>query len=310
MPVAILDFGTNTFNLLIAEQAGSRFRVLYDGKQPVKLGKGGINKKVITPEAMERGFAAIEAHMQTIRKLGATEIHAYATSAMRNAENGQEFARLIEKKFGFSTHIIDGEEEAALIYGGIRESVDFGDETAMIIDIGGGSNEFIICNADGILWKRSFELGMARIIEMFGISDPIKPREVSDIEGLYAYELKPLLEAVDRYRPTMMVGASGTFDTLAAMAAHRFGIGLSEQTSSVVIAPEYYHDIHLALLHSTAEERLNMPGMEPVRVEMIVPATIFINFVYHTSNLESITQSRYALKEGVMARLIAEKNTS
>lgn len=307
MPVAILDFGTNTFNLLIAEQTGSGFRVLYDGKQPVKLGKGGINKKVITPDAMERGFAAIQAHMQTIRKHDATEIHAYATSAMRNAENGQEFASLIEQKFGFSTHIIDGEEEAALIYGGIRESVDFGDETAMIIDIGGGSNEFIICNADGILWKHSFELGMARIIEMFGISDPITPREVSDIESYYAHALKPLLEEVDRYRPTMMVGASGTFDTLAAMAAHRFGIGLSEKTSSVVIAPEYYREIHLALLHSTMEERRNMPGMEPVRVEMIVPATIFINFVYHSSNLESITQSRYALKEGVMARLIAYK---
>lgn len=308
MPVAILDFGTNTFNLLIAGQAGSGFRVLYDGKQAVKLGKSGINKKVITPEAMERGFAAIGAHMQTIKKHGATEIHAYATSAMRNAENGKEFARLIEQKFGFSTHIIDGEEEAALIYGGIRESVDFGDETAMIVDIGGGSNEFIICNADGILWKRSFELGMARIIEMFTISDPITPREVSDIEAYYAHELKPLMEEMARYHPTMMVGASGTFDTLAAMAAHRFGIGTGAQNASVVIAPEYYREIHLALLHSTAEGRRNMPGMEPVRVEMIVPATIFINFIYHNSNLASITQSRYALKEGVMARLVADKD--
>jgi exopolyphosphatase/guanosine-5'-triphosphate,3'-diphosphate pyrophosphatase len=307
MPVAILDFGTNTFNLLIAEQAGSGFRVLYDGKQPVKLGKGGINKKVITPDAMERGLAAIRAHMQTISKFGATEIHAYATSAMRNAENGRAFAAMIEEEFGFTTHIIDGEEEAALIYGGIRESVDFGDATAIILDIGGGSNEFIICNADGILWKQSFELGMARIIEMFHLSDPVRPREVSDIEAYYAQALKPLLEAVDRYRPSMLVGASGTFDTLAAMAAYRFGISAGEKSASVVIAPEYYREIHRSLLHSTTEERLNMPGMEPVRVEMIVPATIFINFVYHSCQLESITQSRYALKEGVMARLTGEK---
>ncbi|MDF1572266.1 MAG: hypothetical protein P1P82_11690 [Bacteroidales bacterium] len=325
MPVAILDFGTNTFNLLIAEQTGSGFRVLYDGKQPVKLGKGGINKRTITPEAMERGFAAIGAHMQTIRKYDAGEIHAYATSAMRNADNGREFAAMIEKRFGFRTHIIDGEEEAALIYGGIRESVDFGDATAMILDIGGGSNEFIICNTGGIRWKRSFELGMARIIEMFRISDPITPHEISNIETYYAHALKPLMDEVDRYRPTMLVGASGTFDTLAAMAAYRFGIGTgnvssvhmaahrfgigAEGASSVQIAPEFYREIHQALLHSTAEERLNMPGMEPVRVEMIVPATIFINFVYHSCQLESITQSRYALKEGVMARLVAGKNT-
>jgi len=307
MPVAILDFGTNTFNLLIAEQVDSGFRIRFDGKQPVKLGKGGINKRMLTPEAMERGFAAIRAHMQTISKSGATEIHAYATSAMRNADNGREFAAMIEQEFGFATHIIDGDEEAALIYGGIRESVDFGDATAMILDIGGGSNEFIICNADGILWKRSFELGMARIIEMFRISDPITPSEVSGIETYYAQALKPLMEQVDRHRPTMLVGASGTFDTLAAMAGYRFGISAGEKTSSVVIAPEYYREIHLALLHSTSEERLNMPGMEPVRVEMIVPATIFINFVYRSCQLESITQSRFALKEGVMARLVAEK---
>ena len=109
MPTAILDFGTNTFNLLIAEQSGSGFRVIYDGKQPVKLGKGGINKRMITPDAMERGFTAIQHHMQTIKKYGAGEIHAYATSAMRNAENGKAFAAMIEEKFGFSTHIIGGE---------------------------------------------------------------------------------------------------------------------------------------------------------------------------------------------------------
>lgn len=342
MPVAILDFGTNTFNLLIAEQVDSGFRVLYDGKQAVKLGKDGINKGMLTPEAMERGFAAIQAHMQTIRKHGAVEIHAYATSAMRNTANGQEFAGMIEERFGFRTQIIGGEEEAALIYGGIRESVDFGSATAMILDIGGGSNEFIICNAEGILWKHSFELGMARIIEKFHLSDPVTSNQVADLESYYAQELELLNAQAERYRPTMLVGASGTFDTLAAMAIHRFGIGdkgaLSvhmsphrfgisteeassvnmaphrfgigdEGASSVRIAPEFYREIHQALLHSTTEERMNMPGMEPVRVEMIVPATIFINFVYHSCQLESITQSRYALKEGVMARLIADKNS-
>ena len=306
MPVAILDFGTNTFNLLIATQEGSGFRVLYDGKQPVKLGKGGIGKRILTREAMERGFSAIQQHMHTIKKHGANEIHAYATSAMRNADNGQEFADLIDQKFGFRTHIINGEEEAALIYGGIRESVDFGDETAMILDIGGGSNEFIICNSEGILWKHSFELGMARIIEQFNISDPITPQEVSEIETYYAQELELLKERAEQYRPTMLVGASGTFDTLAAMASYRYGIKTGG-ASSVSIAPEIYRELHHALLNSTTEERLNMPGMEPVRVEMIVPATIFINFVYHSCGLKSITQSRYALKEGVMARLVAGK---
>lgn len=304
MRAAILDFGTNTFNLLIAEKSGDSFRVLYDGKEGVKLGKGGINKKIIAPEAMERGFTAIARHMQTIDSFGVDEIHAYATSAMRNAENGEEFARAIKDKFGFSTNIISGEEEAALIYGGIKESVDFGTETAMILDIGGGSNEFIICNSEGILWKHSFELGMARIIERFSISDPIKENEIKEIENYFDLELDLLKSKVEKYRPTLMIGASGSFDTLAAMAKIRFGNTLEENMTSFQIPNEQLKEMHKLLLNSTYEERLKIPGMEEVRVEMIVPASIFINFVYNSFGLTSLKQSGYALKEGAMARLV------
>ena len=304
MPIAILDFGTNTFNLLIAEKNGKSFNVLYDGKEPVKLGKGGINNGLITPEAMERGLIAISNHMRTIESFGATEIHAFATSAMRNAANGKEFVQQVKERFGFRTRIIDGDEEAALIYGGIRESVGFGDETTMIMDIGGGSIEFIICNGEGIFWKRSFELGMARIIEKFTVSDPITEKEIAAIEKYYESELTALFDQAERYQPSLLVGASGTFDTLAAMATHRFGLRSPGNSSSMEIALAHFREMHGLLLRSTAEERLKMPGMEPVRVEMIVPAVIFINFVLNTCSLRSLVQSRYALKEGVMARLI------
>lgn len=304
MTAAILDFGTNTFNLLIAEPSGNTFRVLYSGKEAVKLGRGGIHKNTITPEAMERGLHAISRHMETIRKYGATEIRAFATSAMRNASNGKVFAGMIRERFGFDTRIISGSEEAELIYEGIMASVDVGNRTAMIMDIGGGSNEFIICNAERILWRHSFELGMARIIEQFTVSEPITPEEIRAIEDHYDRALQPLFREAATFKPTLLIGASGTFDTLAAMAAHRFGITAAEGASNVPVDPDHYRRLHQLLLTSTAEERLKMPGMEPVRVEMIVPATIFINFVFNRCGLTSIIQSQYALKEGVMARLV------
>ncbi|HKK62753.1 MAG TPA: hypothetical protein VJ951_09340, partial [Bacteroidales bacterium] len=186
---AILDFGTNTFNLLIAKKSESGFETLYSGKEAVKLGKGGINNQFITDEAMARGMQAIGRHMQTIEKYGADSIRAYATSAFRNARNGQAFANNIEKQFGFATQIIDGKEEAELIYKGIRASVYIGAENVMILDIGGGSNEFIICNNEGILWKHSYDLGMARIIEKFTISDPIKKEEIVLLEEYFESEL-------------------------------------------------------------------------------------------------------------------------
>jgi len=304
MPVAILDFGTNTFNLLIAEKSDNGFRVLYDGKQGVKLGRGGINKRSITEDAMERGFSAIEKHMETIRKFGVTEIYAYGTSAMRNAENGVEFSEKIFDKFGFRTNIISGEEEAALIYEGIKASVDFGSDTVLILDIGGGSNEFIICDNSGIRWKHSFELGMARIIEKFTISDPITEAEKNSIESYFNDELSLLFEAVRKYGPTQLVGASGSFDTLAAMAKHRFDLDLEYNASSMELTLAVFRELYELLLTSTTEERLKMPGMEPVRVEMIVPAAIFINFVYNSCGLHGIKQSGYALKEGAMSRLV------
>jgi exopolyphosphatase / guanosine-5'-triphosphate,3'-diphosphate pyrophosphatase len=304
MPEAILDFGTNTFNLLIAEREGETFRVCFIGKEAVKLGRDGIHKGTITPEAMERGLEAIGRHMETIKKFGATEIHAYATSAMRNAVNGKEFADMIHKRFGFVTHIIDGAREAELIYRGIMESVDPGSETALIMDIGGGSNEFIICNDTGILWKHSFELGMARIIEQFSISDPVTPEEIHTIEQYFDSSLALLFRQTAKFKPTVLIGASGTFDTLADMAVSRFNLHLPANVPSMNISLEHYRELHRLLLDSTAQERLKMPGMEPVRVEMIVPATIFINFVFNRCGLTTMKQSRYALKEGVMAGLV------
>jgi len=304
MPIAILDFGTNTFNLLIAEKDGEKFKVLYNGKQGVKLGKGGINRKLISSEAKDRGFSAISNHLKTIHEYGATEIHAYATSAMRNAENGLEFAKQIREKFGFKTNIVDGEEEAALIFEGISASIDLTKEASMILDIGGGSNEFIICNSEGILWKHSFEIGMARIIEKFEVSEPIRKEEIDLIEEYYDSELNLLWEQTKIFRPTLLIGASGSFDTLAAMARLRFGINSAKNASSMEIDMVHYNEIHTLLLNSTRDERLTMPGMEAVRVEMIVPATIFINFVINRCGMTAMKQSGYALKEGVMSRLI------
>lgn len=302
-PVAILDFGTNTFNLLIAEPAGNSFKRLYSGKQPVKLGRGGIHKRTITPEAMIRGFTAIKNHLKTIEFYGAEEIHAYATSAIRNADNGAEFAAEIERKFGFHVNVIPGGREAELIYRGITESVDLGDQTGLILDIGGGSNEFIICDREKMYWKHSFELGMARILEKFSISDPITIDEIEAIETYYRDELQLLFEKVEELKPAVLIGASGSFDTIAAMLSHKLQL-IGSDRSSMKIEMEQYMEIHHKLIASTLKEREVMPGMEPVRIEMIVAATIFINFVMESCRLEKMYQSDYALKEGVMAEML------
>lgn len=303
MAIAILDFGTNTFNLLIAERKERGFSILHTGLQPVKLGQGGIQLSYITPDAFERGFAAIQNHMEVIRSFHVDEIRAFATSAIRNAMNGNDFIEEVQKRFGFRVRVIHGEREADLIYKGVRQSLRLTEEIVMILDIGGGSNEFIICNRDGIIWKRSFEVGMARIRELFNPSDPITEEEVTAIESFLQQELTPLMEIVHKETPMALIGASGAFDTLHALILNRTGRAPDGKHGRELSMKEYLR-IHKSLLQSTATERLAMPGMEPVRVEMIVPATIFVSFVLRECRIGQLYHSEFSLKEGVISELL------
>ena len=302
MVLAILDFGTNTFNLLIAERKAGSFKIFHTSKQPVKLGRGGIQVNRITPDAMERGFVAITNHMETIAQYEVDQVRAFATSAIRNASNGKEFVDEVKKRFGFRTRVISGKREADLIYKGVRQAIPMKKEKMMILDIGGGSNEFIICNKDGVIWKKSFEVGMARMLERFTLSDPIASEEVRALESYYRQELQPLLDVVKMEKPVALIGASGSFDTFYAM------ISLSKDLEADgkhgrELPIKAYRKLHKLLLRSTMEERRVMPGMEAVRVEMIVAATIFVSFVLRACHIKQLYHSEFALKEGVISEL-------
>jgi exopolyphosphatase/guanosine-5'-triphosphate,3'-diphosphate pyrophosphatase len=303
MTTAILDFGTNTFNLLIAERKERGFTILISSKQPVKLGRGGIQVNRITPDAIERGFVAIHNHMETIRNYEVDDIRAFATSAIRNAANGEEFIEEVYRRFGFRTRIILGDREAELIYKGVRQAVSFGEDNEMILDIGGGSIEFIICNMHGIVWKHSFELGMARLLERYSLSDPITSEEIRALEDYFRQELAPLIEVVKKERPRTLIGASGSFDTFHAMIMRRKDQESDNFFGREILLKDYYK-LHKGLIRSTKEERMAMPGMEPVRVEMIVAATIFVSFVLRSCGISSLHHSEFSLKEGVMSELV------
>ena len=303
MITAILDFGTNTFNLLIAERQNRGFKILHSGRQPVKLGRGGIQANRLTPDAMERGYVAIQNHMEILSGFKVDEIRAFATSAIRNAANGEDFTNEVYRRFGFRVRVIPGEREAELIYKGVRQAVTLGEDYAMILDIGGGSNEFIICNREGIAWKRSFELGMARILELFTLSDPITPEEVRALESYFLEGLVPLLEAVKKYRPATLIGASGSFDTYYDLLRHSLEWPYDHRHGREIPMPDFINLYHRLLL-STTPERRDMPGMEPVRLEMIVPASIFVSFVLRACRISHLHHSEFALKEGVISELV------
>ncbi|MEJ7693885.1 hypothetical protein [Daejeonella sp.] len=157
--VAILDLGTNTFHLLIADISSGGPEVVYQDTIAVKLGEGGISRCDISKEAFERGLKAIRAFKEAIDHHQVTRVKSAATSAIRSASNGADFIEKIKSETGLNLEIIDGEREAELIYIGVRAAVNL-EQMSLIVDIGGGSVEFILCDKNRIVWKRSFEVGV------------------------------------------------------------------------------------------------------------------------------------------------------
>lgn len=305
MRIAIIDLGTNTFNLLIADtKEKGGFTIMHNSKEGVKLGEGGINNKYITAPAMQRGIAAIGRHFDIIEKFAPDKVVAFGTSAIRDAKNSNEFVNLLKNKFNFEMHIIDGNKEAELIYLGVKQTLPFSGKRFLILDIGGGSNEFIIADDLGILWKKSFPLGMARLLDRFKPSDPITPAEIQTIEAYLEPELAELFEKVNAFKPELFVGASGSFDSFVLMLVSE---GLINRTIGAIcqfLPLEIFHKLHEKLILSTSAERDKMKGLEPVRRDMIVLAAVFVNFVLRKTKLDAVYQSAYSLKEGAVWEII------
>ncbi|MDY6799608.1 MAG: phosphatase [Bacteroidota bacterium] len=310
MKIAIIDMGTNTFNLLIAEITKSKkFKIIFKDKAGVKLGKGGINQKRISSEAFQRAIDAIDNHLKKIKEYNTDKIFATATSGIRSTQNGKELVESLEKQFNIKIQIISGDEEAELIYRGVKQAIEFNEHNALILDIGGGSNEFIIANKYGLLWKKSFDLGIARLLDRFNPSDPITPHEIAAVEKYIDNNLTPLYKAVEKYHPSKLIGCSGTFDSFRAMimAKKRSIPDHIKKENYYLLNLDDYKNLHQKLIQSTTAERLKMEGLEIVRVEMIVLASIFVNFILNKLKLKTIVQSNFAIKEGLMDKILNSK---
>jgi exopolyphosphatase / guanosine-5'-triphosphate,3'-diphosphate pyrophosphatase len=301
MRIAVIDLGTNTFNLLVAEKENNGINILINEKISVKLGRGGIGKNTILPNAIERGFDALNIYKKKITSFNVKKTFAIGTSALRSAENSNIFLSRIKQNLNIDVEIVSGEREAELIYLGVRQTIPYTSEPFLIIDIGGGSNEFIIANSENIIWKESFPLGMARLNEKFHPSDPIKPNEIIAFEKYFSEELISFLVTLNDRNLKYIVGAEGAFETFYNIAGYcsnpDFRPEQMLKARSMTIG-QFQH-IHDLLIHSTTDRRLSMSGIESYRVEMVVPACIFVNYILHKIKTQAILVSPFSLKEGV-----------
>ena len=301
MKIALLDLGTNTFHLLLAEVKDGIPNVLTNRKIAVKIGQGGIVKGLITEAAQERAVSALKEYARIIETEKAEVVFATATSAIRNAKNGRQLVERIYRATGIVVRIISGDEEASYIYEGIKTALDIGDTTSMIMDIGGGSVEFIICNGEKIFWKESFEIGAQRLLDHFHSSDPMKEEEIKKLNQYLDTQLQSLERAIKEYNPTILIGASGSFDTVAEINCQMNGTVFHGAHRELDLKLEEYEKIHNQIVGSTKEERLKIPGMIEMRVDMIVVACCLIQFILKLQQPDKIRVSTASLKEGLLS---------
>ncbi len=307
--LALIDLGTNTFHLLIVEdRPGQPPHVLLRTKVGVRLGEGGISEGRIAPAPYDRALQTLRGFKEEIELHQATEVRATATSAMRVARNGPDLVRDILETTGIQVEVIGGEREAELIAKGIRQAVPLGQARHLLMDIGGGSVEFIIANEDTIFWKHSFEIGAQRLLDQF-FPDPsgVFPRARLQAELEYlADKLAPLTAAVAELGPLAgLVGSSGSFDTLADLSVGQVRREADLPPGTQLPVADFEHSF-AQLLTLDHEGRVALPGMFPMRADMLVVASIIVKYVLTTYDLTQVTTSAFALKEGLLAELLGQ----
>lgn len=300
MIIGIIDLGTNTFNLLIVDSNREEQKRLFKTKIPVRLGEGGMEKKNIQPAAFERGISALKQFKDIGKQRGVQNWVAYGTSALRTAKNAAKFVTEAKKLTGLEITIIPGFKEAEFIYKGVRSGIEIGADPVLILDIGGGSNEFIIANNKEIFWKESFDLGMQRLMEKFKIKDPFNAAVQEKLAAHFEVSLKNLDTAMAQHKPKTLIGAAGSFESFVLILnnADKFS-DVAGKNSFADIDLKKFFGLETTLLSSTQEQRAGMKGLESFRVNAIVPAAFFTAFILRKYQIKQFRMTTHSLKDGI-----------
>ncbi len=296
--LGVIDLGTNTFHLLIAEPDGQgAFRELYRERHFIKLAEESIGQIGAAPFA--RGLQAMEDFKTRLDEYNVYAIRAIGTAALRTASNGRDFIEQVKAQTGIEVQLISGDREAELIYKGVMMAIPPLPERMLIMDIGGGSVEFIIADQHQVYWAQSFPVGVAVLWKQFHKSDPIAPNEIEQIHQFLDIQLEPLRLALQRFPTKLLTGASGTFDVLENILVKTKTHPHHSQLTAAEF-PAFYH----LILGTTFAERLHMEGMPAERADMIVVALILLNHVLMMAKIHTVHISAFAMKEGILYEMM------
>jgi exopolyphosphatase / guanosine-5'-triphosphate,3'-diphosphate pyrophosphatase len=307
--VAFIDIGTNTILGLITElKNDGSFDVLDDLAEITRLGEGIQRTGRISPEAEERNLQVLKRYLARCKDLFVDEILAVGTSALRDAHNSAEVLRRFKKLLGLDVRVISGDEEAAYSFLAVQRGLPLNRRELLVVDVGGGSTEFIRGNETGVSQAVSINIGSVRLTEQFLHSDPVQTEECEKMRLAIERELASLPHQWLKESSILtLVGIAGTFTTLSAVEkklvryAHREVHGSHLTQSAVRRQVALYQN-------KTIAERKTIDGLEPKRADVILAGATLIERIMTFFHLEHAIVSDHGVRYGLLHECLKDSN--
>ncbi len=300
--IAAIDVGTNSFHLIVAEASPTtgRFRILDREKEHVRLGSGSSDMKVLSDAAMDRAISTLTRFSDIASSFSAS-IRAIATSAVREALNSEEFIRKVEKKTGIRLEVASGPEEGRLIHLGVLQVLPLYHKKILLVDIGGGSTEFLIGRRRKIHYVNSLKIGSVRLTRRFFPDGTVTPRSVDLCRSFIRGSIEPVARETRKMRIDEAVGTSGTVIALARVIQQTAPSKEGRMMNGFRITRrEFERVVDLALSLRTAADRATLPGIERQRAEIFPAGLLILERAFSEFDLASIVVSEFALREGIV----------
>lgn len=300
MRLAGVDIGTLTCRLLIADlQQESGLLTIRSDRRILHLGEGVDQTKRLRIAAMNRVLQCLREWREQIDAARVDAVAAVATSAVRDAENRDEFLDRAKRESGFEVELLTGEEEARRTMLGIRSGLPQGVTDVLALDIGGGSTEFILDRPGQKPFSRSIDIGVVRLCERLLHHDPPVEEEVRQAREWVAGETEAAIADMGTSQTAAFVGTAGTITTLAAMAQQLHSYE-PDRIHNYRLQLDAIQELEQTLLRRRKAERLGLPGLEQGREEVIAAGAIMIRTIMETLGTSSVLVSDLGLREGVI----------
>jgi len=299
--IAVIDIGTNSIHMVLAEiQPDGSYKILDRFKDMTRLGNGAFTTQRLSKDAIARGLDVLRTLVTLAKNKGYDRIVAVATSAVREAKNGGEFIDLVAKQTGLTVRVISGQEEARLIFLGVKNSVPLTDQPVLAVDVGGGSVELMVGNREQLLHAKSLKLGAIRLADQFLKRTPPSDKMLQALQDLVTSQLTNALDSFKTKRFDGLIATSGMATNLAEVIHLKRGNKPLPHMNLATVSLKDVKEIEQALGRSTIRERLAIPGLDPKRVDTLFPATVVLRTLMELSGRDDMILCDKAIREGVI----------